>query len=216
MRGKRMQLIGRAFGKLKVIAFSGYRGNHPRPSYWLCECRCGRRKIIRGQNLLRGRTKSCGCSTYDWCRTHGMRNHPDYALWVEMRRRCSNPNRPGAETYFARGIRVCRRWQGRNGFANFIRDMGARPSKLHTIERINNRCGYFPNNCRWATDAEQNRNRTDTVRVRYRGKTMCASEFARIINVGASSVRRRLNRGETPECIAKVFRKRGPLGRAYG
>lgn len=82
--------------------------------------------------------------------------HPDYNCWKKMRNRCNNPNNGDYRYYGARGIRVCARW---NCFADFIADMGPRPTGRHTIDRINNDGNYEPGNCRWATMAQQNANR---------------------------------------------------------
>jgi len=78
-----------------------------------------------------------------------------YNSWLGMRNRCSNPKNRLYKYYGGRGIVVCERW---NSFDNFLADMGVRPDGL-TLERINNDGNYEPNNCKWATMAEQNRNR---------------------------------------------------------
>jgi len=73
-----------------------------------------------------------------------------------MKTRCYNPNNKRFAAYAGRGIAVCDRW--RNSFENFLADMGEKPLGL-TLERINNEQGYSPDNCKWATYSEQNRNR---------------------------------------------------------
>jgi hypothetical protein len=88
---------------------------------------------------------------------HGARTkHPDYNCWRKMRSRCNDTNNAEYRYYGGRGIRVCERWAD---FAVFMMDMGARPTPAHTIDRINNDGNYEPDNCRWATMAEQNRNK---------------------------------------------------------
>lgn len=57
----RLDLAGKRFGRLLVIAFAFVRGK----SYWTCQCLCGQIKTIRGDKLITGRTVSCGCSRAD-------------------------------------------------------------------------------------------------------------------------------------------------------
>jgi hypothetical protein len=161
-----MDLAGQTFGRLTVIE----RVAHiPRP-HWLCRCECGTERIVRADNLRRGLTRSCGCFHREqWIAsvsTHGhLRNgevHPLYWTWASMHQRCRNPNHARGTRwmhYGGRGITVCERWGGRDGFAHFIADMGERPDR-HTLDRVDPDGNYEPGNCRWATYREQNLNRS--------------------------------------------------------
>jgi hypothetical protein len=73
-----------------------------------------------------------------------------------------------------KALGVCKRWKT---FKNFLEDMGERPSKLHSIERIKNEVGYRPGNCRWATKAEQNRNTRSNRRITINGRTMILADW---------------------------------------
>lgn len=82
--------------------------------------------------------------------------HPLYNTWCDMKSRCNNPNNRSYRRYGGRGITVCDRWAGR--FKNFLDDMGEKPSPLHSLDRIDNDKGYFPENCKWSTRQEQQLN----------------------------------------------------------
>jgi hypothetical protein len=94
-------------------------------------------------------------------KTHGYASRgpkpPTYQSWCDMKRRCLDPLRQGYENYGGRGIKVCERWLF---FGNFLQDMGECPKGL-TLERIDNNKGYYKDNCKWATRAEQSRNKRE-------------------------------------------------------
>ena len=92
-------------------------------------------------------------------RTHGRYGSSEYRAWDAMKQRCHNPRSRQYAAYGAAGIAVCDRWRG--SFENFLADMGPKPDdgQKRSIDRIDSARGYEPDNCRWATVSEQNRNR---------------------------------------------------------
>lgn len=105
--------------------------------------------------------------------THGLSHTPTYTSWRAMRVRCHDPKHDNYRHYGAKGIMVCDRWKD---FQNFLADMGIRPSKSHTIDRLDLSGDYEPKNCRWATKIEQGNNHSKNHHVEYRGQRMTMTQ----------------------------------------
>lgn len=179
--------IGDKFGRLTVIAL--FCKTKAGGNKWACLCECGGKKNVVTHALWIGKTRSCGC-LYREARPFANRKHgesrktSEYKAWAGMKYRCYDPNNKAYHNYGGRGIYVCDRWLGRDGYNNFISDMGRKPSANHSLDRKDVNGGYTPDNCRWATPNEQARNRTDNVWVEHNGKKMILSDWA--VSLGAS------------------------------
>lgn len=197
-------LTGRVFGRLTVIEMAerGPRGL----AQWRCVCSCGTVKVVRSNNLIHGGTISCGCKrreTNSYGLVHGYcrrgNGAPEWFCWAAMVARCTQPRHAQWRHYGGRGITVCSRWL--ESFENFLADMGRRPGRGFSLDRIDNDRGYGPGNCRWTTAKVQARNNrrvvlceTSAVLIRYmRRRGSKRSDVAWAF-------------GTTPEAVTSIMR----------
>lgn len=154
---------GMRFGRLVVVEQAERpSGSRDPQRFWRCLCDCGKETVVAGGNLGRN-TKSCGCArTESRPITHGYASHKIYNrlyhTWNSIKYRCYNPGSKDYKNYGARGVSMCDAWRRdflafqewalANGYAENL-----------TIDRIDVNGNYEPSNCRWATVAEQNRNK---------------------------------------------------------
>ena len=162
--------------------------------YWFAVCDCGTFRVVRSENLKRDHTKSCGCqklAATKACNTrHGLTEDYRHTLWIGIRQRCNNPNNQAYVDYGGRGITVCAEWEE---FSTFLRDVGERPSKAHSLDRKDNSKGYSPDNVRWATKSEQAYNRRSARKYLYRGRLVTVEELLPLTSVSKVNLSSRLN-----------------------
>jgi hypothetical protein len=115
--------------------------------------------------------------------------HPLYPTWSAMINRCSNPNKQGYENYGGRGITVCDSWKD---FGQFCEDMGDKPEGT-SLDRIDNNKGYSPDNCKWSTRFEQNRNTRANRYLTANGKTQIMADWASETGLSEQVIKRRID-----------------------
>lgn len=188
-------LSGMTFGRLTAIEPTNYRVKSVSSVWWRCRCECGNEPLVAAGKLTQGRTRSCGCLLRDTITKHGASRDGaitrTYRIWCAMKNRCSNTSNRKYARYGGRGIHVCERWQS---FTNFFADMGECPDHL-SLERIDNSGDYSPDNCRWATQAEQTRNMSRNRLLTLNGETLCVADWAIKTGLRRSVIQGRINRG---------------------
>lgn len=193
----RIDLTGQRYGRWTVECLSRA---EPKHNYWSCLCDCGIRKIVAGNSLRAGSSKSCGCLMRERTsvanRTHGetLGRHAssEYLIWRNMRDRCYNPNVRGFKNYGGRGVTICDEW--RESFDQFLADMGRRPDGL-SLERKDNDGPYCKANCVWTTRSEQNSNRRNNITVLLDGQQIHVAEAARRLGMLPHVIYHRIDRG---------------------
>ena len=125
----------------------------------------------------------------------GKTTHPLISVYKDMLKRCQNQNDSAYHNYGGRGIKVCDRWLGKDGFMNFVSDIGDRPNgttpsgkPLYTLDRIDPNGDYCPENCRWATWTEQASNRRGNIYVYLWGEKYTLSKACHILGLKTSNV----------------------------
>jgi hypothetical protein len=112
---------------------------------------------------------------------------PEYMAWINIKKRCSG-DYTASSAY--ENIKICTRWEF--SYEDFLKDMGRRPTKNHSIDRIDNNKDYSPDNCRWATRQQQANNTSRNLFVYYNDKKFSIFEFQKFCKVSIGCLRARL------------------------
>lgn len=194
--GKKVtDMVGKKFSRLTVIEETNKRdvsGN----IFYLCRCDCGNEHVATGYNLRSGNVRSCGCLNRDIITKFGNAVYKEklYSVWMSMKSRCACPTDKAYQNYGARGIAVCERWKNDYGeFKKWAYSSGYKP-KLW-IDRINVDGNYCPENCKWATPKEQQRNKRNNTILNIGGTEKCVAEWAEIAGMSRATFERRLELG---------------------
>jgi len=189
-----VDISGHQFGRLTALAISS--PSRRQEPMWHCRCICGGEVVVLRRSLRSGNTRSCGCLTKEHARQlvlanhkHGLMGTPTYHSWSDMLKRVRNPQQKNFSDYGGRGIGVCERWLT---FTNFLADMGEKPSRKHSIDRIDNDGDYSPDNCRWATRIEQANNTRANVILSYQGESKTLAQWSRIVGIKYQTLQSRL------------------------
>lgn len=190
-------------------------GKNLKKGVFLCDC--GNETVAVFSSVKGGHTKSCGCLQKRGRHiTHGMSGTAEYVTWLNMKQRCNNPKNTEYKNYGGRGISVCAKWQ--DSFHEFIKSMGRKPTKAHSIDRINVNGDYSESNTRWAIPKEQARNTRKNRLLTAYGVTACVSEWSEIMEIDSCKIFRGISKGLSDhDCIfRKMNNNHGRYIMAYG
>lgn len=182
-------MVGQVFGRLTLLSISLHGSVGAARGVFKCEC--GTIKDVRIYSVYKGVVKSCGCIQREWITelgrvnnaTHRMSKTKPWNCWAEM---CRRDKRAKEGKYVE--IEIYPEW--RESFGAFYEHIGEYPentSEEWSIDRIDNDLGYVPGNVRWATRAQQARNKG-----KYKNN-----------NTGVTGVVYRAQSGRSPRFIAQ-------------
>lgn len=210
----KIDMVGERFGRWVVLSLSTEPWSRS-DFRWLCRCDCGTQKLVSGYVLRSGKSKSCGCLRSEMgvelgkaSKRHGEggngKESPEYRCWTNMLSRCRNEKHRLFHNYGGRGITVNERWFK---FENFLVDMGRKPGVDYSLDRIDNNGPYSKDNCRWATDVEQNNNqrpRKPTKFVTIDGITKSLKDWLKETGVSIAAYYQRIHRGMSEEAAIRT------------
>lgn len=208
---KLLGAVGKKFNHFTVLDISGFRpvgSNRAMKPVARVRCECGTEKEVLFGNVASGAQKSCGCvgraKIVARCTKHGHSKRSSggtrtFHSWCGILQRCNEKTNKYYNRYGGRGITVCERWQGPDGFKYFLEDMGECPSTAHSIDRIDNNAGYCKENCQWADAFQQSNNRRNNKYVVVDGQKLTVAQAERALGFRRGRIAYRLASGWTPE-----------------
>ena len=204
---KQRDITEKKFGKLTALSFE-YRDDKHR-HFWKFRCDCGNEIVLRKSSVTSGNTSQCReCSLKERkikATTHGMSKTRLYREWSGMLQRCELATSTSYERYGALGISVCEEWHSFEVFAKWALENGY--SDKLTIDRIDSKGNYEPNNCRWAGVIEQNNNQKSNVSFEYKGETHTLAEWARLYGIKYHWFYARWKKSQNPEYLFRGYRR---------
>ena len=200
-----IDLTGKRFGRLTALRKLDHKPGED--IKWECVCDCGNRKNVSGRSLKRGKALSCGCLQKESASLLALSKSDPlgprkesrlYVVWKGIRARCNNPNHKSYSTYGGAGIKMCHEWDDFAVFRDWAYNNGydENAEKFScTLDRIDSRKGYSPDNCRWVDMKAQSRNTSRNIIVEYQGDSYIAKDLATKFGLDPRVFITRLNLG---------------------
>ena len=180
-------LIGKKYGRLTIIKRVDIESKQ---IVVLCKCDCGNEAKVLLSSLKTGNTKSCGCISHEMLLErnlkHNLHNTKLYSVWKAMRQRCNNNKNKDYKWYGEKGIKVCKEWDDFEVFYNWAINNGYEDGL--TIDRIDTKGDYCPDNCRWITIQEQQNNKSNCRIIEYKGEVNTLTYFSKKYHIKRSTL----------------------------
>lgn len=190
-RIKNFDETGKKYARWRVLGYAG-------KGKWWCKCDCAVIRPVPGSRLRNAESQSCGCLRLDtriaWT-THGRSSTSEYHSYCAAKARCNNPNNPNYSAYGGNGIKFLF-----DSFEEFYNILGDKPGLTYTLDRINPKGHYEPNNVRWVTPREQNNNKTNNKIIKIGQKQMTIPQWARRVERKQRTIYTRIYSGWCNRC----------------
>lgn len=195
--------IGKKYNNWTIVSFAG-KGNMNQVLFNV-KCDCGNEEIKPLCSIKKSKGECRNC--FSGIVKHGLSSTHLNKVWRDIKGR-TNPNckNSNLRNYAKYGIKVCREWA--EDFMNFYKwaiangytdEMASNGKHKWTIDRIDPYGDYCPENCRWATQTEQSRNKTNHIFLEYKGETKKLFEWCEYLNIPYKITARRLRDGWSVE-----------------